>query len=114
MSDDRTSGSRSSGRGTAEASEANRPANTRLPLQEAQQPDPMLQMGAGTVGTGWVTLVALAIAVILGIVFYGLNGTSSQPTAAAPPAPSVHPAAGGASGAPTPTAPRAKGSGTKG
>jgi uncharacterized protein HemX len=36
------------------------------------QPDPMLALSTGKMGAGGIALVALAIAVILGIVFYAL------------------------------------------
>ena len=99
--------------------ESERPGAAGLPTQEAHQPDPMLQMSTGWVGASGITLVALAIAVILGIVFYGLNGReTTQRTAAAPPNPpavqSTRPAAGGKGSAATPSAPRANASGVKG
>jgi len=79
----------------------------------------MLQMSTGWAGASGITLVALAIAIILGIVFYGLNGREApQQSAAVPPAPpaaqSTKPAAGGKDGAATPSAPRANASGVKG
>ncbi len=103
----------------ADSSESDRPPTARLPTQEVHQPDPMLQISTGWVGAGGITLAALAIAVILGIVFYGLNGReTTQQTAAVPPNPpaaqSMKPAAGGKGGAATPGAPRANTSGVKG
>jgi hypothetical protein len=47
---------------------------SRLPTQEAKQPDPMLQLSVGRLGTGSIVLVAVIAAVILGVVFYALNG----------------------------------------
>jgi hypothetical protein len=73
-----------------------------LPTQEKQQPDPMLQITTGHIGAGGVTLVAIAVAVILGFVLYGLNfGGTAQHTATAPPPPNnMLPAGGGQSGPP--------------
>lgn len=93
--------------------------STELPTQETDQPDPLMQISTGRAGVGTITIAALAIAVILGFVLYGLNSRgSNEQTAAAPPAGSqVHsaqPAAGGKGGAPTPSAPRANESGVKG
>jgi len=45
----------------------------KLPPQEARQPDPILQLSVGRLGAGSITLVAVIVAVILGVVFYGLN-----------------------------------------
>lgn len=86
-----------------------------LPSQEKNQPDPMLQITTGRAGAGGIALVAIAAAVILGFVFYGLNGgASSQQTAAAPPPHNMQPAAGGQSGPPNTSGPRANESGVKG
>ena len=87
-----------------------------LPTQEKHQPDPMLQITTGHMGAGGVALVAVVAAVILGFVFYGLNGgASSQQTAAAPPPPhNMEPSAGGQSGPPNTSGPRANESGVKG
>ena len=49
------------------------PRTPELPTQEKHQPDPLLQISAGRMGAGGVTLVALGIALILGFVFWGLN-----------------------------------------
>jgi hypothetical protein len=49
----------------------------RIPIQEKHQPDPMLQMSVGRMGSGAVTLAAVVAAVVLGIVFYGLSGASA-------------------------------------
>ena len=66
-------------------------------------------------GAGAITLFALASAVVLGIVFYGLNGGETQRTASAPAAASsAHPQAGGNSGAATPGASRTNENGVKG
>jgi hypothetical protein len=56
---------------------------TSLPLYEIEQPDPA-QLSEGEMGLGSITLGAIAIAVILGVVFYGLNATPPAPQAAAP------------------------------
>jgi hypothetical protein len=75
----------------------------RLPTQEAEQPDPMLQMSAGHVGAGGITLFALVSAIVLGVVFYGLNaGRGPEQTASTSPAQSTQPATGNNSGATKP------------
>jgi uncharacterized protein HemX len=53
---------------------------------ETDQPDPMLQMSTGRLGGGAMSLVAIAIVVILGVVFYGLNGRNSTAPTTAPTA----------------------------
>ena len=74
-----------------------------LPTQEAEQPDPMLQMSVGRVGAGGITLFALVSAIVLGIVFYGLNaGRGPEQTASTSPAHSTQPAGGDHSGATKP------------
>jgi hypothetical protein len=87
-----------------------------LPAQVTEQPDPMLQMSTGRMGAAGITLVAIVIAVILGVAFYGLNSrTSSEPTAATPStAHSAQPQAGGQPGPAATSAPRANASGVKG
>lgn len=70
----------------------------RLPPQVTEQPDPMLQLSVGRVGAGSITLVAIAAAIILGIVLYGLN--SPAPNSAAP---GNAPAAGGKAGPAAPS-----------
>ena len=75
---DRTTSSPYKPNGAPGDSQADRPA---MDL-ESHQPDPMLQMSTGRMGGGGLALVALGVVVILGIVFYGLNGrTTSAPTA---------------------------------
>jgi hypothetical protein len=69
------------------------PAARREPL-ETNQPDPMLQMSTGRMGSGGMSLVAIAIVVILAVVFYGLNGRMHGT------APAQQPAAMANSGAP--------------
>jgi hypothetical protein len=117
------------------ASDRERPAATELPIQEIQQPDPMLQITTGRIGAGGLSLLALVIAVIVGVVFYGLNsGLTPEHAAATPPATaskqaaasgnssaatppakaSKQPAAGGTSSAAKPGSPGANDSGTKG
>jgi hypothetical protein len=49
---------------------------------ETEQPDPV-QLSAGSAGAESIAL-AVAAAVILGVVFYGLNATPPAPQAAAP------------------------------
>lgn len=44
------------------------------PSVEEDQPDPMLQLSTGRMGSGGMSLIAIAIVVILAVVFYGLNG----------------------------------------
>jgi hypothetical protein len=49
-------------------------AGPRDPLSLKQnQPDPML-MSSGRMGSGGISLIAIAVVVILAVVFYGLNG----------------------------------------
>ena len=58
-----------------------------MPTEEKNQPDPMLQISIGAAGAGGIALVALASAVILGIVLYGLNaGGGAEQAASTPPA----------------------------
>jgi hypothetical protein len=47
---------------------------------ERRQPDPMLDMSGRRMGGGGMSLVAVAIVVILAIVFFGLNGRSTENT----------------------------------
>jgi hypothetical protein len=69
---------------------------------EQHQPDPMLQMSGGTLRAAGVALVALAIAVVLFVVFYGLNAPApGAGPAAAPPS-----TAAANTGAPQPAAPQ--------
>jgi negative regulator of sigma E activity len=87
---------------------------TDLPPTETQQPDPLLQITTGRVNAGGITIAAVVVAVIVGVVFYGLN-SRTESTVAPPSTTAAHqPAAGGASGSPTPDAPRANASGVKG
>jgi hypothetical protein len=83
--------------GDREPAAADRPAPKRheadLMHLERHQPDPALQLSTGWMGASGITLVALAAAIILGIVFYGLNRRGHNETAPAP----------AASSAPTPT-----------
>jgi hypothetical protein len=87
-----------------------------LPGSETEQPDPMLQMSTGRMGAGGITIAAVVMALILGVVLYGLNGRASVESSAAPPSTTAShtPAAGGNSSAATPGAPRANESGVKG
>ena len=65
-------------------------------------------------GAGGITLVALVVAAILGVVFWGLNSPQNTEHVAggAPAAQSKQPAGGGNAGAPTPGAPPATRSGS--
>jgi len=54
---------------------------------ERMQPDPMLQLSTRRLGSGGFSLVALAILVVLAIVFYGLNGRDTEKTASIPTQP---------------------------
>lgn len=88
-----------------------------MPPQEKNQPDPMLQLTAGRLGAVGTALAAVAAAVILSLVLYGLNtGANFVQTAAAPPAaaPNARPQTDGKGGPPAPTGPRANESGVKG
>jgi hypothetical protein len=72
----------------------------RLPLQERQQPDPVLQLSVGRLGAGWVTLVAVVAVIIIAVVLYGLNSPAPAEhatTPAAAPSTASAPAAGGGS-----------------
>ena len=86
------------------------------PVPETEQPDPMLQMSTGWLGAGGTTLGAFVIALILGIVLYGLNSpTAPEHTATAPPAAALSkPAQGGQPSTPAQSAPLANESGVKG
>jgi hypothetical protein len=75
---------------------------TRLPIPVKKQPDPLLQLSTGRVGMGGIALFAVAIAVILGVVLYGLNGSNSGP-GTQPAAPNA--AVAGNSAAPAAAAP---------
>jgi hypothetical protein len=88
----------------------------KVPVEERLQPDPMLQMTTGHVGAASVTLAAFVGAVVLAIVFYGLNGGRTGDDGAMPPpaAHNAHPQSGGQGGPAAPGAPRADDSGVKG
>ena len=47
---------------------------------ERRHPDPGLDMSSRRMGDGGMSLVAVAIMVILAIVFFGLNGRSTEST----------------------------------
>lgn len=84
----------------------------RLPTQEADQPDPVLQLSVGRLGAGSITLVAFVAAIILAVVLYGLN--SPAPNAqdvGTPQSPSSAPAAGGKPGPAAPGAQHTNASG---
>lgn len=68
-----------------------------------EESEPLARAMTGSVGPQGLTLLAVAVIVILGVVLYGLNGPQeSTPTAPSDKAP----AAAGQSGSPAPTAPR--------
>ena len=85
-----------------------------IPEQEKQQPDPMLQMSTGRMGGGTITIAAVAAAIVLGVVFYGLNAGFRTDQASPGAAQSARPQAGGNSGTANPGPPRANESGVKG
>jgi hypothetical protein len=74
---------------------------------------PLLQMSTGRVGAGGLTLLGLLVAVILGVLFWGLNSPDTPVHSPGGPraAQSNEPAAGSHSGAPMPGAPRSTRSG---
>jgi hypothetical protein len=89
--------------------------NIPLPPAETKQPDPMLQLSVGRIGSGGLALIGVVVAIVLGVVFYGLNGpTRPEPNTPAAVTHNMMPQSGGNSGAAAPSAPRANESGTKG
>jgi hypothetical protein len=73
-------------------------------LYETEQPDSP-QLSAGHMGVGSITLAAIAAAVILGIVLYGLNSAPPAPQVTAPAqTASSAPAASGGGSNPAPQA----------
>jgi hypothetical protein len=84
----------------------------KLPPQVTQQPDPMLQLSVGRLGAGSVTLAAVAAAIVLAVVLYGLNSPApNTQDVATPPGPASAP---GARGKPGPAAPSAQHTGNTG
>jgi hypothetical protein len=83
-----------------------------------EQPDAVLPTDAGGVSAAGIALVAVAIAVVLGVFFYGLNAptTADRIAAAPPPAQTTPPPTAGAAktGAPHTDAPHTDQSGAKG
>jgi len=76
----------------------------RLPIAETNQPDPMLQISVGRVGAGSITLVGIIAAIVLGVVFYGLNSPAPNvQDAAMTPSPAAAPAAASRPGPATPS-----------
>lgn len=78
----------------------------KMPVQERNQPDPVLQLSVGRLGASAITLVAIIAAVIVAVVFYGLN--SPAPNAqdvGTPKSVAAGPVAGAKSPAPAPGAP---------
>jgi uncharacterized protein HemX len=114
VSNEHMSASPRADRTTTENSDRDRINAANLPSEEAHQPDPMLQMTTGRMGAGGLTLIAIVVAAILGIVLYGLNSGGTAEQTATAPTHAAQPAAGGKSGAATPNAARANESGVKG
>jgi hypothetical protein len=88
-----------------------------LPIMETQQPDPMLQLTTGRMRASGIALVALALALVLGVVFYGLNSGKETGTENLQTSPASHnsqPQAADGSGPAAPGAPRSNESGVKG
>ena len=57
-------------------------------LDQELQPDP--ELAEGPANNGRVAIFAVAIAIVLGVVFYGLNNSANETnTASAPPAPAT-------------------------
>jgi hypothetical protein len=74
-----------------------------LPLDERDQPDPELELSYGRTGASGITLIAVVAAVILAVVFYGLNSPAPNgQQAGTPPSATAAPQAGGAPAAPNP------------
>lgn len=86
--------------------EALRPRVDDKPVNDTpveEQLNAVLPANAGGVSAAGIALVAVAIAIVLGVFFYGLNAptTADRVAAAPPPAQTtVPPAAGGNTGAP--------------
>lgn len=83
--------------------------------QEAQQPDPAMQLSVGRVGAGSIALVAVICAFIIGVVLWGLNSPAPNAkdvnTAASA---TTNPPGPGTSGAGTPNPLPANTAGQKG
>jgi hypothetical protein len=80
-----------------------------LPTPVKEQPDPFLQMSTGKSSVAGIALFALAAAVILCVVLYGLNAPVHVASTSAPQSSSAQsgaPAAGGHGGPAAPTAPQ--------
>jgi hypothetical protein len=96
-----------------------RSAPAAPPIEEIAQPDPALAITSGRVGPIGVTLLAVVVAFILGVFFYGLNsgGTGERTAAVSAPPPAAHsskPAAGGKPGPAMQSGPHANPAGVKG
>ncbi len=77
--------------------------NESTHYEKPQDAEPLARAMSGSAGAPALTLLAVAVAVILAVVLYGLNGPeASTPTAP----PGKAPAAAGSSGSASPTAPR--------
>jgi hypothetical protein len=84
----------------------------KLPNPEQIQP---LRLGAGRVRAWGIALVVVVAALILYVLFYGLNSPNPVNHATSPASTqNTKPQASGNSGAPTPGPPRANQSGVKG
>jgi hypothetical protein len=84
----------------------------QLPPLETEQPDPILQLSVGRLGAGSITLAAVACAIILSVVLYGLNSpVPNAQNVGTPPSPASAPAA---SGKPGPAAPNGQETGNTG
>lgn len=84
--------------------EQDKALRAKLPVQEKEQPDPLLQISTGRVGAPGLTLFAVIVVVILSVVMYGLNGRNSEGQAQAPAATAA--AGTGNAGTATPAAPQ--------
>jgi len=72
---------------------------SRLPTQEVNQPDPVLQLSVGRLGAGPIALLGVICAVILAVVLYGLNSPApNTQDVGTPPSAASSPAAGGKGG----------------
>ena len=77
---------------------------SKLAIQEKDQPDPFLQLSTGRMSGGGLALAVVAVVAILGVVLYGLNGHKFDGVAT-PAATSQAAVAAGKAG-PPPTTPQ--------
>jgi hypothetical protein len=80
-----------------------RSTDSYTPGEQPEQPH-SAQLSAGHMGVASITLAAIAAAVILGVVLYGLNSAPPTPQAAPAQTASSTPAAGGGAANPAPQA----------